>query len=463
LETGGNIISTLLSVEPPNIIFTVVIILLVFTDLLLKRDLKAQIVSVGVLGTFVGIFLGLQDFDPNNMKESVHGVLIGLKTAFATSILGMGSAIGLSIYQKIRDRISDDSKSEEEIFSEINQKLDSLDNLSFLPRLDNSMLVHKLEAIAKDIKEGKGSGSSDSSKELEAILKVLMEMQNQQNRFSQKLDANFVGINESMGLAIEQLSKGATEEITEALRQVIEDFNSNLTAQFGGNFVQLNEAVFKLVEWQDKYKDHVHDMEERLELTTSSVEKAKSSIVSIAEANSQVNEVYEKLSHIIATYQGQSEKLSENLEALHKFAPSVGGIVQDLDGTFKEFSTTYKEFVRVGVENNNLQKETIIKNSEEISKFITENSDEVKTKFAESIRSVEGNFSNALEALERQRYEINVVSSHFRVLGEEIPEALRVSLEELNGALTTITAKFQKDYEEVLYRYRDTYHKTMQE
>jgi hypothetical protein len=462
LETGENIISTLLSVSPPNIIFTTIIILLVFADLLLKRDLKGQIVSVGVLGTFVGIFLGLQDFDPNNMKDSVNGVLLGLKTAFATSILGMGSAIALSIYQKIRDRISDDSKSEEEIFAEINQKLDNLENLSFLPRLDNTMLVHKLEGIAKDIKEGSGGGGKDSSKELNAILKTLIEIQNGQNRNIQNSEKHFQEINKSMNLAIQELSKGATEEITEALRKVIEDFNSNLTAQFGGNFVKLNEAVHKLVDWQTNYKEHVEGMEERLEVSTSSVEKAKTSIVAIAEANEKVNEVYEKLSGIISTYGGQTEKLSENLESLHKFAPNVGELVKDMDTTFKDFSSSYKEFVRVGIENNNLQKDVIIRNGEEVSNFIIQNSDEVARKFDESVNSLEANFSNALQSLERQRYEINLVSNHFRTLAEQVPEALRVSLNELNGALTTITEKFQKDYEEVLYQYRDSYRDIVQ-
>jgi ABC-type transporter Mla subunit MlaD len=462
LETGGNIISTLLSVSPPNIIFTTIIILLVFADLLLKRDLKGQIVSVGVLGTFVGIFLGLQDFDPNNMKDSVNGVLLGLKTAFATSILGMGSAIALSIYQKIRDRISDDSKSEEEIFSEINQKLDNLENLSFLPRLDNTMLVHKLEAIAKDIKEGGSGRGKDNSEEFNGIIKILIEMKNNQTRNSQNLETHFENINKSMNLAIQQLSKGATEEITEALKKVIEDFNSNLTTQFGGNFVQLNEAVHKLVEWQNRYKEHVEGMEERLEISTSSVEKAKNSIVAISEANEKVNEVYEKLSQIISTYGGQTEKLSENLEALHKFAPNVGELVQNMETAFKDFSTTYKEFIRIGVENNNLQKDVIIKNGEEITNFINESSNEVAQKVDDSVKSIEGNFSNALQSLERQKYEINVVSSHFRTLAEQVPEALRVSLNELNNALSTLTTKFQKDYEEVLYQYRDSYRDIMQ-
>jgi hypothetical protein len=45
-------------------------------------------------------------------------------------------------------------------------------------------------------------------------------------------------------------------------------------------------------------------------------------------------------------------------------------------------------------------------------------------------------------------------------MGEQIPEALRVSLDELNKALASMTTKFQKDYEDVIYRYKDNINET---
>jgi len=64
-------------------------------------------------------------------------------------------------------------------------------------------------------------------------------------------------------------------------------------------------------------------------------------------------------------------------------------------------------------------------------------------------------FKLAYNSLERQRYEINVITNHFKIMGEQIPEALRVSLDELNKGLTQIITRFQKDYEEVLYRHKE--------
>ena len=49
--------------------------------------------SLGILGTFLGIFLGLMDFDIRTINRSVPELLEGLKVAFGTSILGLGGAL----------------------------------------------------------------------------------------------------------------------------------------------------------------------------------------------------------------------------------------------------------------------------------------------------------------------------------------------------------------------------------
>ncbi|DAB34027.1 MAG TPA: hypothetical protein CFH82_07380 [Sulfurospirillum sp. UBA12182] len=61
------------------------------------RSYKNEIVSLGVLGTFIGIAMGLYHFDVNNLKLSMPHLLEGLKTAFITSGVGILFSIILSI------------------------------------------------------------------------------------------------------------------------------------------------------------------------------------------------------------------------------------------------------------------------------------------------------------------------------------------------------------------------------
>jgi competence ComEA-like helix-hairpin-helix protein len=95
--------------DPVNIFFTFIILLLGFLDYKTGKDLKSQIVSMGVLGTFVGIFIGLQAFNPDDIVNSVNGILVGLKTAFFTSIVGMSVSTILAIMQKFTSvRVEDE-------------------------------------------------------------------------------------------------------------------------------------------------------------------------------------------------------------------------------------------------------------------------------------------------------------------------------------------------------------------
>ena len=53
---------------------------------------SGTLVGLGLLGTFLGLTLGIQGFDSSNtdkINESIQGLLNGMGTAFLTSLLGM--------------------------------------------------------------------------------------------------------------------------------------------------------------------------------------------------------------------------------------------------------------------------------------------------------------------------------------------------------------------------------------
>lgn len=49
--------------------------------------------TTGIFATFVGIAVGLSDFDVANIQASVPALLAGLKTAFWASVCGVGAAL----------------------------------------------------------------------------------------------------------------------------------------------------------------------------------------------------------------------------------------------------------------------------------------------------------------------------------------------------------------------------------
>ena len=397
-----------------NLIIVIAIFILAMLDLFLKKDLKSQIVSLGVLGTFLGIFMGLQNFNPDDMKNSIDTILVGLKTAFFTSIVGMGTALILAIIQKLSKKESKQVGTEE-ILAEISQKLNAL------PTLDNSNNTNeiigeleRLRAIQTDTR--------DEAKRVPFMLNELKETATRENReLIYILDTNFKQMNHSLELAIEQLSKGATEEIINALKQVIQEFNQELQTQFGENFVQLNESVINLLQWQENYKNHIEELEGRLHLSVSSIEQSKESLSVISSKNDEVFRVYQELEGIITTYSGQVERLNQDLETYAL-----------LSGNAKKMFSTIEDTVLM------------------TKKEFTSLSATIKEESLKQIEFSKNTLGKIALDFEKNKKELDLISNYFRNMGEQIPKALEISLEQLNRGLTSITTQFQKDYQEIL-------------
>jgi len=254
--------------NPINLIFIVFMIIFFIWEIKSKKDLKSIIVSTGVLGTFVGIFAGLLNFDTHNLKLSIEHILEGLKTAFLTSIVGMGLAIILSIIERYQNKYISEDK-EFQVLNEINEKLS---NLSLLDKNNNKVIdeLERLRLVNNDIKDEIKNINTASQLHNEEIKKIL--------------SSNFENLNHSLALAIEHLSKGATEEIIKALKQVIEDFNQELQTQFGENFVKLNEAVLNLLQWQENYKSYIENTEKALNTSLTAIKNSEASLKAIEDS-----------------------------------------------------------------------------------------------------------------------------------------------------------------------------------
>ena len=184
----------------------------------------ALLTTIGVLGTFVGIFIGLVNFDVGNIDKSVPLFLEGMKVAFVTSILGMGSAVFLRVtYAAVPRKALAESVGPEEIYS-----------------------------VLTDIRDG----------------------QNTTREGFENLTSEFRQFAETM-------AEDNSKALIEALEQVIRDLNTHiylLNEQFGENYKQLNEAVGALLSWQDQYKDHVEKLTDQLQRSLDGIESETRSV-----------------------------------------------------------------------------------------------------------------------------------------------------------------------------------------
>ncbi len=361
-------------------------------------DMKSVIVSIGVLGTFIGIAIGLWEFNTSDIDNSVPNLLEGLKLAFATSIAGMTISIILSTIQKdqltggddelsvlgqINDKLSgivelneqvkglrlevrDEQKSTRALIEKGNNSLaniateDSIKNFRieahkrsvirnkfFEDSIKNFRIeVHEEQLKSRSFLEEQFSATNKTLEKAntslgniateDSIKNFRIEVHEEQLKSRSFLEEQFSATNKTLEKAIEVLSRGATEEIIKALENVISDFNKNLVDQFGDNFKQLNEAVVNLLKWQEQFKDIVEKDHGLLVAIRSSLESSSGSLEKISSRNEEVQKVYEQLKSLINTYDNQVTTLNKQLEEFSKMGTKATEVFNVLNTGFEK-------------------------------------------------------------------------------------------------------------------------------
>lgn len=293
-----------------NICFTILMVGLFVWDFKTfgeptHKDFKAVIMSTGVLGTFVGIFIGLMGFDTLALQDSVPLLLDGLKTAFYTSIVGMGLAIALSIIQRAKGIKSAQDMNMDYVVTQMGH----LDHLRGLVEINNKI------------------------KDLPSIEDMHM-MNADTNALLHKIDS-------SLQATITQLASGASKELIGALELVIRDFNHNLQNQFGENFKELNNAVGRLLSWQENYKQSIEQTQDLLTQanktmtdSANAMNNTQATLESVVAQNTSAMEFYAQTLKLIEDMQNKGEILNAKLQEVATLGAHAQQCLQNMDSFF---------------------------------------------------------------------------------------------------------------------------------
>jgi DNA anti-recombination protein RmuC len=236
--------------------------------------------SIGIIGTFSGIVIGLLDFDIY-VADSIDKLLDGLKIAFGTSILGLGSSI---TFRLVRPLLSTKNTQEEIGAAEV---------LNELKSISQALIGDQENSLASELQKLRAQSADNSLATKEGFA---------------YLGRKFDEFSETM-------SEAFSKAIIEELNSVIRDFNEKLTEQFGDNFKQLNAAVEKLVQWQENYRQQMDKLETSLNLAVSGIDASKESIGKIEKATEAIPGYLEKLPDIYDRFKTEFDGLEQAMSA----------------------------------------------------------------------------------------------------------------------------------------------------
>ena len=233
----------------------------------------------------------------------------------------------------------------------------------------------------------------------------------------------------------ESVAKLATDELIEALKTVIENFNAKITEQFGENFKQLNEAVGKTVAWQEQYRQQMEELADEFRIAAESVEKSSESVETIAQSSNEIAVRSEKivtctemLDPILHTLNDQLEAFSELRQRALDALPLIENRLTELTSGFSgavqaavEDSHTSMETQRSALANQSEQLQTVVKNT-------TQDLNQLTIRFSES---VEVSIALAHSSMDQQR---EALTSRFN----DLEDTMRTASQQLQGTINDI-------------------------
>lgn len=486
--------------------------------------------SVGILGTFTGIVAGLLNFDIDNIDSSISTLLGGMKTAFLTSVIGVALSILLKMFYtvlgKVKSAVNKGMNIEHLVDNFYEQGKQSELQTRHLRAISTQFEAQyqTQTALAADIAAIAKAVGSEAESSLLGQIKLLRSDFNDAQRTQQKAveqagenlqqiatqfvahQARFETFEQHLWREMqhfgELLSKSATEAVINALKQVIVEFNQNLTEQFGDNFKELNQAVVKLVDWQENYKQQLNEMislyaagVQSLEATEKSVSDIEQKTQAIPTTMAQLGEVIEINQHQITNLnahldtfaelrdravtaipetQKQVDLMLENVSAANtQMTAGLANAATQMERDFTQISAHFaKEMTacttrfsdetaratqHFSATNQVLSQtaESLVKHQKELNTQQKQSAEQLlgvmkqwQSEFEQNSRKIQDNFAKSVEEMARkQSAETDRLMSH---LESESKKALAATGESVNKQLEYIDQSMQKEVERVM-------------
>ena len=303
--------------------FVVLVVLVVFgfcfIALFMRRKAWAKglvtnattlITSTGIFFTFFGIFVGLQGFNTNQIDQSIEQLLGGMKIAFLSSVLGLGLAL---LFRVLRIVIFSNSGG-------VSSETNATDIHNALR--DNNEIIQKGFADLSDALGGEGDTS------------VASQLSKLRTLTSDKLDS----LTEEFRKFAETIAENNSKALIEALEGVMRDFNAKINEQFGDNFKQLNEAVGKLVEWQENYRQQMEELLEAFKTTRDNIKEIENSLSNVETSTSKIPDHLESLEGVYTKLTSQIDDLSDTLESFADMRESAKNAFPTIQAGLVDFT-----------------------------------------------------------------------------------------------------------------------------
>ena len=282
-----------------TIIFGILVAYILYFFLKEKQYSKESVLgniasTIGVLGTFVGISIGLWKFNPNDITSSVPLLLSGMKIAFATSIIGMAA----SIFMKY-----------------IALKNEDEENIDDIMELFNTMIA-----------------------ESRNVNNTLIENQKQTENVLNKVSEIWASHQENLTVVLKSEILNLNNNTISKQEELIGEFK-----KLGECFTLLNSGVNNLLTWQENYKEIIENTTKELETVIQTIHNADESIESISKNSSLIKENNENLSEVLKEINKTQNVIIESNKSIIEISNTAKESIPQINEHFTNIDNRTKE------------------------------------------------------------------------------------------------------------------------
>ena len=286
--------------------------------------------TIGVFGTFLGIFLGLLEFDVSNetkINESIKDLLDGLKIAFLSSIEGMGAALlfrGFILLKK--------GKSTTDTLAE---------NIA---QANSDSITNALEKFIKDFNEGLTAQFGENFKQLNESVGRMVEWLDIHKEFMEKTTGMIETASVALQSSAESLQKveqataplaSNIDGLGEVVKTVDEQMQilkatlagvSDLGEQAKAVFPALKSGINEMTEHMDSALRQA--TQEMADSTKQTQEKIQNNVVAFDEQSREaiqriVSDLGNRLTAISETLTNDYERLAAGIQRINTLATQL--------------------------------------------------------------------------------------------------------------------------------------------
>ena len=385
----------------------------------LWSGLAGTFTGIGILGTFIGLTIGLAGVDTSStgaLSSSISGLLGGMSTAFVTSIFGIVSAIVFGVWH---------SQNMKRFGDAVSRFTDALDQVFIRKSVE--------EILLEELAESREQRAAMEQLSTDMAISICDHLPDVLDQLAEKMDSAMKGNLDTMLAGLSERQDKQTEQLMQ--------ISSNTSSLVSGCFDQLGDVLKKGVgqeaeELGNSLKNLSSDIASLAEgirdildrSTKASSEANQKTLDALNEAISKMNETMEGMAN------KQTEETDKNIQRMTALMEEMKTTMKDI---FDEMSASAKE------------------QRTEIGKIAKDSADQTK----ENLSAINASVKELMAGIGGQMQQMQSIIGKFAI---DSADQTKENLGVINASVKKLMAEIA-DQMQQMQSMMDTHEKHMQE